>query len=580
MRRGRAQTRRALGARAALGAAAAAIAFAGALDLTGAVTPLERASVTARFHVRGATPPRDVVVVGIDAQSFNELHARWPFPRRLHAAVIDRLRAAHPRAIVYDVQFTEPTTARDDGALYDALGRTPGVILATTSIGDHGRTNVLGGEASLALVHAEAAASVLPVDDGGQIARFPHAVGGLDSVAVVAARHLHGHRAAAALPRPAALIDYAGPPGTVRAVSFGDVKEGRVSVDALRDKIVVVGATDPALQDLHSTPAGGGLMSGPEIQANAIASALRGAPLRPLPPPVDLLLVVLLAALPLLLRLRTRSLHAGLASAACAAGYLGAAQLAFDRGLVLGVAAPLAALITGVVAMIAASHAAEVVHRRRLAAANERLNRELYEAEFELVSRLAQAAESRDEDTGEHIDRMAALCERLARAAGMSARDAALLRHAAPLHDVGKIAIPDRILLKPGPLDAEERREMQTHTLAGAEVLEGSHFPLVQMARTIALTHHERWDGTGYPHGLRGEQIPFVGRVAAVCDVFDALTSVRPYKDAWPVEDALEEIRAQAGRQFDPELALLFVKLQRETGAGDEAPARVMPRAA
>jgi putative two-component system response regulator len=133
-----------------------------------------------------------------------------------------------------------------------------------------------------------------------------------------------------------------------------------------------------------------------------------------------------------------------------------------------------------------------------------------------------------------------------------------MLRHASPMHDVGKIGIPDRVLLKPGKLDPDEWEVMKTHAAIGADLLSGSKSPLVQMAATIALTHHERWDGTGYPYRLHGEGIPLVGRIAAVCDVFDALTSERPYKRAWPVEESLEEIRRGAGTHFDPALVTLF----------------------
>jgi putative two-component system response regulator len=140
----------------------------------------------------------------------------------------------------------------------------------------------------------------------------------------------------------------------------------------------------------------------------------------------------------------------------------------------------------------------------------------------------------------------------------MDADEAELLRHASAMHDVGKIAIPDTILRKPGPLTAEEWEVMKRHTTIGGDLLAGSRSPLVQMGEVIARTHHERWDGSGYPAGLAGEDIPLVGRICAVCDVFDALTSPRPYKHAWTVDDALTEIAAQSGRHFDPRLAALL----------------------
>jgi putative two-component system response regulator len=165
---------------------------------------------------------------------------------------------------------------------------------------------------------------------------------------------------------------------------------------------------------------------------------------------------------------------------------------------------------------------------------------------------------------------MSELCQRLALAAGMDAEEAELVRHASAMHDVGKIAIPDSILRKPGPLSEDEWELMKRHTTIGADLLAGSRSPVVQMGEVIARTHHERWDGTGYPAGLAGEDIPLVGRICAVADVFDALISVRPYKAAWTVEATLAEIARQSGRQFDPRLAALLLdmgpELTRELG--------------
>jgi putative two-component system response regulator len=135
---------------------------------------------------------------------------------------------------------------------------------------------------------------------------------------------------------------------------------------------------------------------------------------------------------------------------------------------------------------------------------------------------------------------------------------------AAPLHDIGKIAIPDSLLLKAGRFSETEYTAMQRHTLIGADMLAGTSSNLLSLARDIALTHHERWDGGGYPHALAGEDIPMAGRIVALADVFDALTHRRPYKDAWPVADAVREIRSQGGRQFDPGLVEVFAELDHE----------------
>ena len=194
---------------------------------------------------------------------------------------------------------------------------------------------------------------------------------------------------------------------------------------------------------------------------------------------------------------------------------------------------------------------------------------DLRESQLELVRRLAHAAESRDDSTGIHITRMSRMCAQLALDAGMTDDEAQQILHASSMHDIGKIAIPDRVLLKEGALDAEEWEIMKTHTTSGAQLLAGSRSPVVRMAEVIARTHHEKWDGTGYPEGLAGEEIPLVARMVAVCDVFDALVSDRPYKAAWLVEEALAEITDLAGTHLDPELAALFVAKRPDLRAGD-----------
>ena len=179
-------------------------------------------------------------------------------------------------------------------------------------------------------------------------------------------------------------------------------------------------------------------------------------------------------------------------------------------------------------------------------------------ARLEVLEKLALAAEYRDDDTQEHTRRVGARAARLATVLGLGPAEVELIRQAAPLHDVGKLGVPDAVLLKPGPLDEAERRRMQTHTEIGRRILGGSSSPVLRMAEQIAHTHHERWDGTGYPQGLAGEAIPLPGRIVAVADVFDALTHVRPYKPAWPADRAYAELCAQAGRQFDPAVVNAF----------------------
>jgi putative two-component system response regulator len=189
---------------------------------------------------------------------------------------------------------------------------------------------------------------------------------------------------------------------------------------------------------------------------------------------------------------------------------------------------------------------------------------EVRQARAEILERLALAAEYRDEDTGLHTQRVGHTAALLAKALKLPVKQVKLIRRAAPLHDLGKIGISDRILLKLGKLTVEEFATMKDHTLIGARMLAGSSNLLLQLAQEIAETHHERWNGTGYPHGLSGEGIPLPGRIVAVADVFDALSHDRPYKSAWPRNEAVAEVESQAGHQFDPDVVSAFMTLETE----------------
>lgn len=183
---------------------------------------------------------------------------------------------------------------------------------------------------------------------------------------------------------------------------------------------------------------------------------------------------------------------------------------------------------------------------------------ELKRTRLQVIQRLGRAAEYKDNETGMHVLRMSHFSKVLALAYGYSAAQADILFHAAPMHDIGKIGIPDAIMQKPAKLTAEEFEIMKTHPVIGAEILGNADSKLLQMAKSVALTHHEKWDGSGYPNGLKGEQIPMEGRIVAVADVFDALTSKRPYKEAWTVEQTMAEMNAQKGRHFEPRLVELL----------------------
>jgi putative two-component system response regulator len=182
-------------------------------------------------------------------------------------------------------------------------------------------------------------------------------------------------------------------------------------------------------------------------------------------------------------------------------------------------------------------------------------------ASLDTIYRLTQASEYKDEDTGAHIQRVSRLSQAIARRLSLPQKVQDSLLYAAPMHDVGKIGIPDEILLKPGVLNEDEWEVMKTHSLIGSQILSGSDSDILKMGEEIALTHHERWDGGGYPHHLAGEQIPITGRIVAVADVFDALTSRRPYRDPLPDEKATALVRDGADSQFDPRIVDAFISL-------------------
>jgi len=206
-----------------------------------------------------------------------------------------------------------------------------------------------------------------------------------------------------------------------------------------------------------------------------------------------------------------------------------------------------------------ATHVDLYRHRQQLDALVQERTRELEETRLQIIRRLGRAAEYKDDETGTHVIRMSHYARLLALAAGCSAEESERLFQAAPMHDIGKIGIPDAILQKPGKLSDEEFAVMRKHPNIGARIIGSHEHPLLKTARLVALSHHEKWDGSGYPYGLEGEQIPLAGRIVAIADVFDALTSERPYKDAWPVEQACHYLRGEAGRHFDPRLVELFI---------------------
>jgi putative two-component system response regulator len=186
---------------------------------------------------------------------------------------------------------------------------------------------------------------------------------------------------------------------------------------------------------------------------------------------------------------------------------------------------------------------------------------ELQLAKFEILQVLGRAAEYRDDMTGQHTQRVGDLSALIASQIGLPQQQVELIRKAAPLHDIGKIGIPDELLLKPGRYEPHEFERMKAHTTIGESILQGSYFDVLKLAGVIARSHHEKWDGTGYPHGLKGEDIPIEARIVALADFYDALTHERPYKRAWTSEEALAEVERQRGLHFEPKIVDAFIQL-------------------
>ena len=189
----------------------------------------------------------------------------------------------------------------------------------------------------------------------------------------------------------------------------------------------------------------------------------------------------------------------------------------------------------------------------------KRRTEDIKKLQVEVIDRLMRAAEFRDQVTGNHIVRIGEYSYLLAKKLGYEEEEAVLISMASKMHDIGKVGIPDAVLLKATSLSPEEVKLMRTHTTIGSHILSGSKYYMLQIAEQIAKTHHERWDGNGYPNGLKGEEIPLAGRITALADVFDALTSTRPYKEKWPIEEVLCYIKEQRGRQFDPVVVDAFL---------------------
>jgi adenylate cyclase len=324
-------------------------------------------TVDARFAVRGALdPPEEIAIVGIGEQSFTELGEQWPFPRSLHAEAISRLSRDGARVIAYDVQFTEPSNPSDDQALADAIARAGNVVLATTVVNDRGGTNVFGGDEVLRELDARAAHAGLTTDSGRVVRRMSREIDGLETFSVAAVERSQGRQVPDGdFPEPA-WIDYHGRTN-VRTVPFHRVVRGDFRPGTFRDRIVLVGATAPSLQDVHPTSVSGDeFMYGVEIHANAISTLLRDFPLREVPGWVTVALILLFGAVGPLIAVRFGPLRAAVIGVALAALYLAFVQLVFNNGVIVGFLYPEASLALGVVGALAMALVFDAFERERV----------------------------------------------------------------------------------------------------------------------------------------------------------------------------------------------------------------------
>jgi adenylate cyclase len=342
------------------------------LYATGLFGDTERSSVDTRFSIRGDETPRsDVVLVLIDDTTSRELPVRFPFPRSLHAKVIDAISKEGPKAIAYDVEFLQPTKPAEDNALINAVARAgPNkVVLADSQPDPQGRSGVFGGQKILDEIGARAGNDQIGEDPDGVRRRVPHSVGNMETFPLVAAEVASGKPVTTSdMGGDSAWIDYAGPPGSYQSVPFSRVLNGQFPPGFFKDKIVVVGASDPGLKDVVDTPTSGSdhLMSGSEVNANAIATALDGFPLQSTPLALDLFLITLMGILAPLASYRLSPVRALLLGLAAGGLYLIAAQLAFNSGRIIPVLYPMVALGLSMIGSLLVYYVREAFIRRRV----------------------------------------------------------------------------------------------------------------------------------------------------------------------------------------------------------------------
>jgi adenylate cyclase len=330
---------------------------------------MELQSIDARFGVRGTqAQPKGVAVVAIDAQTFSERpDDRWPFLRRRHAKAIEILEEAGAKVIAYDIQFTEPSNNEDDAALYNAVYRAGNVVLGTSEIAKGGKTRIFGGDAAVKQARARPASAQYDLDPNGVIRRIPYSTDGLKTMPVVAYERATGHPPDLNGFKPdGAWIDFAGPPRTIRTLPFSRLLAHDFPPNFFKGRTVVVGASAPSLQDVHPTSTSGAdEMSGPEVQASAIATLQEDIPLRSVPDWVNIALILLMASIAPLLGLRLGLLWVTVAALAAIAAFVVGVQIAFEAGHMVAVTYPILAAVVSTIGVVGVRYFTEVRERRR-----------------------------------------------------------------------------------------------------------------------------------------------------------------------------------------------------------------------
>jgi adenylate cyclase len=325
-------------------------------------------SVDMRFSIRGDIKhPNNIVVVGVDDVTFDETHFQWPFKRRYHAKVIDRLKKDGAKVIAYDVQFTEPTDEADDNALFDAAGRAGNLVFATTETDAKGHTAILGGDENLKAINARPGQGLLPDDPGGVKRRLAYEIEKLKLFSVVAAERALGHPVDQKKFKKTDWIDYVGGPGSIPEIPFSRVLNGKFKPGTFKDKIVIVGATAPTLKDVFPTSTSGSeVMSGPEVQAQATSTILRGLPLQSVDDWVNVLAIVLLALAAPILSLKLKPAWALPLALLLTAAWFGLSLLLFNAGWIVALVIPLLTAILSMVLSLGVHYFTETRERRRV----------------------------------------------------------------------------------------------------------------------------------------------------------------------------------------------------------------------